>query len=161
MDVCLLDLIYSNDDPQSFARQLYEKIAEACVIDLANPDEESQTIPNNQRSWAYMLHIVQTALDHTASYTAVVAIQYALNREESLKESVLQQLSERRHFFAKLWLPFLERNTLEFTNRFRGTNATEVMQDYANIMMDAWWNQRIRERPATPPPPPEDNMDID
>lgn len=162
-DDCLLDLVYRNEEPQSFVLQLYERIAEECVIDLHNPDEDAQTMDNNQRTWAYMLHIVKTVVEQTPALSTVVALQYALNREESLQETVEHQLNERAPFFRQDWLPFLAHNTIEFTNRFRGDNATEVMQDYVNIMLDAWANQRIRLRPTTPPPeePVNDAMEID
>jgi len=158
-DPCLLDLVYKNEQSVDFARVLYTRIAEECVNDIFQLDEEAQSVPCNERAWAYISHVVQTALDGVGSLSAVVAVQYALNREESLRDTVSGQLSERKAFFLEDWIPFLAHNTIEFTNRFRGDNATEVMQDYANIMLDAWVHQRIRERPLTPPP--SDEMEVE
>ena len=162
-DPCLLDLAYHNENPQEFVKELYRKLVQECSIELPQRDPTVQLVPDNWRSWQYKLHIVETAVDATPAYAAIVVLQYALNREEMLQTAIGMQLDQRRDFFQTQWLPFLEVCTSLFQREFSGTNATEVMRDYANIMLDAWQHQRIPVRARRPPP--EDNnenlMEVD
>ena len=156
-DACLLDLIYRNEEPQGYARALFTKITAECAIKIDVTNEDIQNVANNWRIWAHILHIVHTAIDNTQPYTAVVCIQYALSREDALRADISEGLTERRRFFDGEWMPFLVASTREFTRTFSGHNASEVMQNYANLMMDAWQHQRIpvRVQPVVPIPTTE------
>lgn len=150
-DNCILDLIYHNVDPQSFVKKLYQQLASECAIDFVLSDEDIQIIPANRRAWNYIVHIVEAAADHSQPYSSVVAIQFALNREEKLQTDIAHGLNERHDFFKTEWLPFLARSTTSFTCSFNAKNASEIMQLYVNTMMHAWNSQRIPKPPTIEP----------